>query len=105
MRYPLGAVHRKSQINNLYLKALRDLRGTNVLVLKEPMGVVLRLGFDLEDFKVYSKLSDRRDSSNELRLNLLRIEYFLAKIKNPVIKTKTLKTTAITFVIKSPLEV
>ena len=30
-------------------------------------------------------MSDRRDSSNELRLNLLRIEYFLAKIKNPVI--------------------
>ena len=75
----------EKSLNNLYLKAIQELGGANVLVLKEPMGVVLRLDFDLEDFKGYSKLRDKSDKRNKLRLNLLRIEYFLAKIKNPVI--------------------
>jgi flagellar motor protein MotB len=73
-------------LNQVYLSALNFFKGTNVMVLKEPIGVVLRLEFKIEEF-VARNLYDSQilNLRGRIFMDLLRMEYFLAKIKNPVI--------------------
>ena len=58
-------------INDLYSVAISTFSGTNIKVLRDPRGIVLRYQIFTDNYSHYK--------------NLKVIEYFLAKIENPAI--------------------
>lgn len=66
------------EINKIYNNAVEYFKSTQIFVDKEVRGVVLM--FTIEDFEINSF-----NISDEILKKIEKIEYFLAKIKNPVI--------------------
>ena len=68
----------EEHLNNIYDIAFREFENSDIIVLKNPMGVILRYKIDLNDYT-------KKHLDNKILFRLKKIEYFLAKIKNPAI--------------------
>ena len=67
-----------AKLNDLYFSAKKHFRNSQIRVFKDIRGVLITLEID-DILNEYALISDKT-----LR-NLEKIEYFLAKMKNPVI--------------------
>lgn len=68
----------ENTIEETYQKARKEINSTEILILKEARGILLR-------FKLDNPLEEYYELSNKTILNLKKIEIFLAKNKNPAI--------------------